>query len=94
MKKITEQVVGAFLRGENKKVRNTESRDGILYLFGNEIAQKYSDGLLAIANAGWFSNTTKERLNAIPGVSILQKKGEWFLNGLPWNGQRIVVNRV
>ena len=40
-----------------------------------------------IQNCGWFTNTTKERLNALPNVSIQQKKGVWYLNGEKWNGQ-------
>lgn len=50
------------------------------------------DNSLVITNAGWKSNTTKERLNGLPNVSIQQKKGEWFLNGTAWNGEWIKVN--
>jgi len=44
-----------------------------------------------ITNAGWQSNTTKERLNGLSGVSIYQKNFQWFLNGKPWNGDWITV---
>lgn len=65
----------------------------IMSLFGNRIAYRYNDPerTLSITNAGWFSNTTKERLNGIPGVSINQKKGEWYLNGNQWDGKLIDV---
>ena len=43
-------------------------------------------GILSISNAGWESNTTKERLNGLPGVSIRQKNWSWFLNGEEWDG--------
>jgi hypothetical protein len=61
-----------------------------LFLHGNKIAEKRSDGLY-VSNAGWQSNTTKERLNALPNVSIQQKKGIWHLNGEMWAGNWIKV---
>jgi len=42
---------------------------------------------LYITNCGWFSNTTKERLNALPNVNIVQKNFVWYLNGEEWDGQ-------
>lgn len=65
----------------------------ILKLHGNRIAFRYNDPekTLSISNCGWFSNTTKERLNAIPGVSVNQKNWEWYLNGEKWNGNLIDV---
>ena len=60
----------------------------LLKLHGHVIARRYiGSNDIQITNAGWFSNTTKERLNGIPGVSICQKKGQWFLNGNAWNGE-------
>jgi hypothetical protein len=44
------------------------------------------DGNLWITDAGWRSNTTKERLNGLSGVSINVRRGVWFLNGREWNG--------
>jgi hypothetical protein len=65
----------------------------VLKLFKNEIAYMFNDPerTLSITSAGWKSNTTKERLNALPQVSITQKKGEWYLNGTLWNGKLIDV---
>ena len=45
-----------------------------------------------IINAGWFSNTTKERLNALPNVHITQKNWVWYLNEKEWNGELIDIN--
>jgi hypothetical protein len=65
--------------------------DGLMYLHGNLIA-KYNDmGRLEISNCGWFSPTTKERLNGLKGVSIEQKDFQWFLNGKLWDGSMIEV---
>jgi hypothetical protein len=68
----------------------------ILRLHGNAIAYLYNDPqrTLSITNCGWFSKTTKERLNAIPGVSINQKNFNWYLNGSEWNGELIDVNLI
>ena len=95
MKQITKKMADAFINGKCYKNSNTEvvvnhyANCGTLtqiYLFGNCIAQHDENGL-QITNAGWFSVTTKERLNALPGVSICQKNYKWFLNGNEWSGE-------
>jgi hypothetical protein len=91
MRKVTEKVVSAFMQGKAYKLQNTSTDGTALYLHGNKIAEKRSDGLY-ISNAGWQSNTTKERLNALSGVSVWQKKGQWYLNGELWNGQWSKIN--
>lgn len=64
----------------------------ILKLHGNMIARRYiGSNDIQISNAGWFSTTTKERLNGLPGVSVCQKKGVWFLNGKEWDGSWTTV---
>jgi len=69
-----------------------------LSLHGNMIAEKYVDddyrtiaGTRKISNAGWMSNTTKERLNGIFGVRIQQKNFKWFLNDEEWDGNWISI---
>jgi len=84
-RKVTTQIVSAFIAGSQLKVGNSRTDGQALYLHGNKIAEKREDGLY-ISNAGWQSNTTKERLNGIPGVSILQRNWDWFLNGNAWDG--------
>jgi len=96
MRKITKDAYWAFRFEEPFKRGNTEVRvlddsphdiTTKLYLHGNLIArQNRKEGLL-ITNAGYFTNVTKERLNAFPNVNIVQKNGEWFLNGELWNGE-------
>ena len=93
MKIVTQNAVACFRNGGNAKFNNTEvvTEDGVskMYLFGNLIAtlERNVGGVMKITNAGWRSNTTKERLNGLPNVSIQQKKGDWYLNGELWNGQ-------
>ena len=92
MRKITREATKAFMNAEPFCKSNTQVTASpnvtTLSLFGNEIAYRYNDPskCLSITNAGWSSNTTKERLNALPGVSIHQSNHIWYLNGKEWNG--------
>lgn len=93
MRTITEKAVEKFLNAEPFKSGNTSVKVlpnvTVLVLFGNEIAYKYNnpEKTLAITNCGYKTNTTKERLNALPNVHIQAKKGVWYLNGLEWDGK-------
>jgi hypothetical protein len=97
-RKITKESVQKFLDGVPFKKSNMEvSREGTIYylkLHGNKIAALESDGKMWVSNAGWKSNTTKERLNGLPGVSIYQRNWMWFLNDQPWDGKPIYVRHV
>ena len=65
----------------------------ILKLHNNAIAYRYNDPerTLSITNCGWFSNTTKERLNALPNVNIYQNNWNWYLNDKEWDGELIDI---
>lgn len=97
MRTITENAIEKFLNAETFKSSNTTvevlPNVTILKLFGNAIAYQYNDPekTLSITNCGWNSATTKERLNAIPNVHIVQKKGVWFLNDVEWDGELIDI---
>lgn len=95
-RKITDQAIEAFLKGEVFRSGNTQINKRIggmeMLLFGNIIATNISGDGLVITNAGWKTNTTKERLNSLPGVSINQKAGKWYLNGKEWDGKPIKVS--
>lgn len=101
-RKITIDAINAFMTGVkfNRDNTSVELSPGgyvwVLKLHGNAIARR--DVVLGdepehieITNARWQSNTTKERLNGIPGVSIVQRKGVWYLNGKEWDGSWIEV---
>ena len=91
---------GTPFRRDNTEVRVTDYAVSI-YLFGNKIATRYIGlGLMfdvkkpnevIITNCGWPTNTTKDRLNALPNVRINQLKGVWYLNGEKWDGSTRVV---
>lgn len=99
MRQITRDAVNAFNAGHSFVRSNTEvkvfgtgARKVVsLYLHGNEIARKDDMGTM-ITNAGWFSNTTKERLNALDGVDIRQEDFVWYLNDKEWDGKWAVVD--
>lgn len=90
MRQVTKQIVIAFLKGKTKKVGNTYTNGEAIWLHRNKIAEKRG-GELWISNAGWASNTTKERLNGLLATTsnayITQRNFQWYLNGHAWNGQ-------
>jgi len=97
MRKITKDSINAFLESKPFNKQNMEVEVllnvTILKLSGNPIAYKYNDpeNTLSITNCGWFSRTTKERLNALPNVSIKQENGVWYLNDKEWDGKLIDI---
>lgn len=91
-KKTSNDAAQAFMMGKKFKRGNTQvevlPNVTILSLHGNRIAYRYNDPerTLSVDTTGWFTRTTKDRLNAIPGVRVHQRKFEWFLNDRPWDG--------
>ncbi len=98
MRKISYDSAEKFMNAEPFKRDNTEvvvlPNVTVLKLFGNEIAYRYNspERTISITNCGWETNTTKDRLNAIDGVSIHQSKKVWYLNGEAWDGNLIDIN--
>ena len=91
MRQITRESVNAFMtrkefNNQNTKVSTLKNK-WYLKLHNNIIAVLHPDNTLMITNSGWQSNTTKERLNALQGVNIVQKNFVWYLNGAEWNGE-------
>ena len=104
MRKITKEAIYAFDNNLYFKKSNTEVRilafeNSIpchigLFLHGNMIAEKHTNkrvNKLRISTCGWNTNTTKERLNALKGVSICQNNFVWYLNGKEWDGKLIDI---
>jgi len=89
-RKITQEAISAFLAGRafSKSNMKVVEEYGIwrLKLHNNTIATIDTMGVLSISNAGWSSNTTKERFNGLPGVHIKQKNWSWYLNDQLWDG--------
>lgn len=105
MRKITKETIHAFnnnlyFKKSNSEVRILALENNIpchigLFLHGNMIAEKHTNkrvNKLRISTCGWNTSTTKERLNALEGVSITQKNFVLYLNGKEWNGKLIDIN--
>jgi hypothetical protein len=82
-----------FLAGKVGKVGNTTVEMSplgavvVLKLHGNAIARRDVGSTdFEVCDGGWTSNTTKERLNGLPGVRVNQKAYAWYLNGVEWDG--------
>ena len=90
MRKVSREVISAFLAGKSKKVDNTYCNGNALYLYGNQIASNVN-GAIRIFDGGFSSATTKERLNALLqlmnssgnyetiATAVYQKNYQWFL---------------
>jgi hypothetical protein len=91
MRQITRDIVNAFQNSRSLTIGNSRTNGESLWLFGNKIAEIRRDGLW-ITNAGWNSTTTKERLNGLSGVHIVQKRGTWYLNEREWDGRWVNVD--
>lgn len=91
MNQITRDARDALIRGypfrrSNTRVERRGDRRALI-VHGNEIAFiSLVDSTLHITNAGWPTQLTRNRLNALPGVSITQRNFKWYLNGEPWDG--------
>lgn len=91
-KSVSRLAAAALVAGKKySNGKNTKVDSSGIYLHGNHIARNAGEGHVAISNRGWFTLTTKDRLNAIPNVNIYQKRGAWFLNNQPWNGEWVIV---
>ena len=89
MRQIEAQMLNAAATGrdwqkDNTSVSNTD-HGIVIRLHGHPIARLCTDDqLLWITDAGWQTNTTKSRLNALlsqfcPGCGIHQKDFVWYL---------------
>lgn len=90
-RKISQAAASALESGRKMTLSNTSVNDNIMRLHGNAIA-KMVDGELMITDAGWNTPTTRERLNALNGVSVHQKKFQLYLNDKEWDGSWVKVS--
>ena len=85
MRKITKEIVAAFMNRECKRIGNSRTDGKAFYLHENPIAVHLSEGI-NITTAGWNTPTTRERLNGIPGVRVYVRDHQLYLNGERWDG--------
>lgn len=86
MRKITKEIVAAFLNHETKRIGNSYTDGTTLFLHGNAIARHRTDGCFEVTTAGWNTPTTRERLNGLPGIKVNVKQGQLYLNDFRWDG--------
>lgn len=104
MRKIEAKMLQAIHRGNDFKLDNTEvivlNDARFVYLHGNLIAT-VTRNEVTVEDAGWESNTTKSRLNAILrgftlGFGIYQRDFAWYLSGpegdIAWEGEHTLAN--
>ena len=93
-RKITQEAVAAFYKGEKFQLSNTtvevENGEVTMKLFGNTIAGINYYGTW-ITDAGWETRTTFERLNGFDDVRVNKKKGQMYLNGEAWDGSKTYI---
>lgn len=96
MRKITEESIDAFYNKKRFKKRNMEVYVGEfstqLRLHGHTIAILNDNGVLEITTCGYNTNTTRDRLSALKGVTVRTKLGQLYLNGKEWDGKLIMIN--
>lgn len=90
MRQITQKIVHAFEGRYELRIDNSRTDGTSLWLFGNKIAE-WRNNRLWVSNGGWDSKTTKERLNGLTGVHIVQRRGKWYLNDNEWDGSWVDV---
>lgn len=86
MRKIDQQTVNAFLSNGKMTNNNTVVSHGLVTLHGNDIARYINDKRIKINFCGYYTQTTKARLNAIVrqftdnNYNLSFKKGDIYLN--------------
>ena len=89
MRKITSEIVDAFMRGDSKRVGNTRTDGDTIYLHDNAIAQRNGRDV-RITLAGWGTVTTRERLNGLlnviaPHLGAVQRNHQQFIHNMQDN---------
>ena len=71
-------------RNHRKLENNTylEKRDEntiAVKLHGTDVVTYKKDGSVILETGGWYTVTTKDRINKYSPVRVYQQKGEWFI---------------
>jgi hypothetical protein len=85
MRKVTKQIVHAFINGKTLRIKNTRTDGNAIYLHDNLIAWKHG-GHIYCTMAGWGSVTTRERLNGLARIvtgrcAFSQRNHTQYFNG-------------
>ena len=93
MRKIEQEMLAAFNSNTDFHKGNTDvistSKRTSVRLHGNLICVKdLKTGNISYSNCGWFTNTTKSRLNAL-GANIKQVKYQWMQGNKPFHSKNL-----
>ena len=56
-----------------------------IMLHGTYVVKIHQDGTYTLNTGGWYTPTTKDRINKYSPVRVFQRKGDWYLNdGTPY----------
>jgi len=86
----TQMVYGKTKRNSRKVGNNTYAEilpDGSvgITLHSTMVVRIHPDNSATLNTGGWYSSTTKDRMNKYSPVRVYQRKGEWYLNdGTPY----------
>lgn len=92
--KIAERVVKAWLERRRLTASNTWTDGHAIVLYNTTIAKRELDGSIWITVGNENTQTTRDRLNAIPGVAVCQDRGKLFLNMCEWDGEWTKIQEV
>lgn len=74
----------------NTKVTIDSNGNASMYLFGNRIAFRTTDGRTFITTCGWYTQTTFSRLREIGNFNI-RGGVNLSINGIPWDGRWVEI---
>lgn len=55
-----------------------------------DVVQFFLDGRIILNSGGFRTQTTKERISTYSGYPIIQEKGVWFIDGLPFKDGMVI----
>lgn len=94
-KKVAVSAAECFRQLKKCSINNTKvvidaNGNASMFLFGNRIAFRTTDGRTFITTCGWSTQTTYSRLREIGGFRIGGGRGQ-SINGLPWDGRWVEI---
>jgi hypothetical protein len=96
MRQETKDIMKAFLKRTSRRCQRTTTDGDAVYLHGNRIAWRESNGDISMTLAGWGTPTTRERLNGLCMLLIdkrpfNQRKHEQFYNDDPIDTTQVIT---
>jgi hypothetical protein len=87
------RIIKAFYEGKTAKDKHDKTENYQLFYRNNKIAWIDKNWDLWISSCWYLTDTTKNRLNQLDEVHLVQRKYEWYLNGKHWDGSPIKIEK-